>query len=68
MVIQKEVAFSELQNTMDFLGQVNDQNIKSATETVEDDNVGKETKTVETLQSAFLKFKRSRQVNFQQNI
>jgi lipopolysaccharide biosynthesis protein len=60
MVIQKGVALCDLRNKMDFWGQINDQKIKSTCETVE----GKDKETVETLQSAFLKFKRNRQVSF----
>ena len=60
MVIQKGVALCDLRNKMDFWGQVKDQKIKSTSETVE----GKDKETIETLQSAFLKFKRNRQVSF----
>jgi hypothetical protein len=65
MVVQKWAGFCELQNTMDLseeekhVQKSGDKKVKSVSETVG----GRGEETVETLQSAFLKFKRNRQVS-----
>lgn len=62
MVLQKDGRFAELENTMNFFEQ--EKSFENGSEQIEvcqmvDERDGK---PVETLQSAFLKFKRNRQV------
>ena len=63
MVLQEGSGFNELRNTTDSLEQnkcfKNSREVRIDQESVCE---GKERETVETLQSAFLKFKRNRQV------
>lgn len=68
MVVQKEGGFRDLQNAMDLSRRgkciENCSKLTAASGSVQESTTEVRDGTVETLQSAFLKFKRNRQVGF----